>query len=436
MDKQITEIKVDKLFGYYNYELVKSHETMEPLFILYGDNGTGKTTILDMLISLLSPVAGYGFKSKLAQIKFSTFSVRFSNDLTISAKREENNLLGSYTVTINECGEISEFLCEADEDNEITQPANEKDNGSTQLLRKLNNLNLSIIHLSDSRKLTSYDNNVLDHEIVNWPSNIYPNHIFIKSEKAKDHRREIDINASISSFEKQIKNNVLNSTKAGDRNTNSIYSELLKRVSSNDKEVTKDDLSQLLMRLSEIKIESDKYFELGLLSELEVQEIEKTINNNIYIDVKIELLFNILDPYVELLQSRLDALKPIYETIKRFIDSVNDYFPNKYITYNLSDGFTLKDRFISEPIKFSHLSSGEKQLIILLCNVVNESPNASILIIDEPEISLNVKWQRKLIHTLLDLSEGKNVQFVFSSHSIELLSSHRKSVCKLVHKEK
>lgn len=433
---EITEIKVDKLFGYYNYELIKSHDTMEPLLILYGDNGTGKTTILNMLISLLSPVPGEGFKTQLANIKFSKFSIKFSNGLVIVAKREEPTLIGSYTVSINENGEISEFLCKADEDNTIRQNANDPHESGLLLLKKLKSLNLSIIHLSDSRRLTSFEDN--NHEDIDW--DIVQKELYIPSsrhiKKIKEDRRQIDINASISLFEKQIKNNVLNSTKIGDKNTNSIYSELLKRVSRSTNKVNKDDLSSLLDKLTEIKIESDKYFELGLLSELEVQEIQNTITNNIHSDLKSELLFNILDPYIELLRSRLDALKPIYETIKKFISSVNDYFPNKYVEYNLSNGFTLKDRFIAEPINFTSLSSGEKQLIILLCNVVNESENASILIIDEPEISLNVKWQRKLIHTLLELSEGKNVQFVFSSHSIELLSSHRKSVCKLVHIEK
>lgn len=437
MNTQITEIKVEKLFGYYNYELIKSHETMEPLFILYGDNGTGKTTILDMLINLLSPVRGEGYKSQLAKVKFSKFSVKFSNGLFISADREPDTLIGSYTVTVDEFGKINKFLCKANEKNEIVVNLdNEYNYESTHLLEKLKSLNLSIIHLSDSRRLTNYDEYIRSDN--DWT--ISRNELYIKAAKDlnlhSEDKRQIDIKHSISTFERQIKNNVLNSTKTGDKNTNSIYSELLKRVSLNHNNISEDDLSNLLIKLSEIKKESDKYFNLGLLSKLEIQDIENTINQNTNNGIKRELLFNILDPYVELLRSRLDALQPIYDTIQKFINSVNDYFPSKNMAYNLSEGFTITDKFISEPIEFSNLSSGEKQLIILLCNVVNESPKASILIIDEPEISLNVKWQRKLIHTLLELSQGKDVQFVFSSHSIELLTSHKKSVCKLVHKEK
>ena len=51
--------------------------------------------------------------------------------------------------------------------------------------------------------------------------------------------------------------------------------------------------------------------------------------------------------------------------------------------------------------------------------------------IDEPEISLNVKWQRELIQSLLEITEGANVQFIFASHSIELISQHLNRVVKL-----
>jgi len=75
-----------------------------------------------------------------------------------------------------------------------------------------------------------------------------------------------------------------------------------------------------------------------------------------------------------------------------------------------------------------HLSSGEQQLLLLFCNTLVSRARPSIFIIDEPEISLNVKWQRKLVQNLLDVSQGGNTQFIFASHSIELLTQHRDKV--------
>lgn len=51
--------------------------------------------------------------------------------------------------------------------------------------------------------------------------------------------------------------------------------------------------------------------------------------------------------------------------------------------------------------------------------------------IDEPEISLNIKWQRRLVQSLLDIAKGANTQFIFASHSMELLAQHRERVVRL-----
>lgn len=55
----------------------------------------------------------------------------------------------------------------------------------------------------------------------------------------------------------------------------------------------------------------------------------------------------------------------------------------------------------------------------------------SVLIIDEPELSLNIKWQRLLLSALLDIVSGGGVQFVFATHSIDLIGEHLNHMLKL-----
>jgi predicted ATP-dependent endonuclease of OLD family len=58
--------------------------------------------------------------------------------------------------------------------------------------------------------------------------------------------------------------------------------------------------------------------------------------------------------------------------------------------------------------------------------------NSRLFIIDEPEISLNVKWQRQLLDVLLACTSGTSLQFLVATHSIEMVASHRESVARLV----
>ncbi|MBN3927049.1 AAA family ATPase [Nostoc sp. NMS4] len=108
---------------------------------------------------------------------------------------------------------------------------------------------------------------------------------------------------------------------------------------------------------------------------------------------------------------------------------------DKYIRLHVRDGlkiFTQEGKELSPET----LSSGEKQLLLLFCNTLTARDKATIFIIDEPEISLNIKWQRQLIHALLELTKGSQVQFILATHSIELLSRYNNNVVKLVKMEK
>ena len=75
------------------------------------------------------------------------------------------------------------------------------------------------------------------------------------------------------------------------------------------------------------------------------------------------------------------------------------------------------------------------KLLLLFINTITATDQATIFIIDEPEISLNIKWQRKLLNSLLRLSTKSQVQFMIATHSIELLAPNVENVVKLEDQE-
>ena len=109
----ITRIEVEGLFGTYSYTLAPSPLAQSPerLLVLYGDNGSGKTTILTLLFHLLAPDKRAGHKSDVAKIPFSRFAVYFSSAKIpfsrfavyfssgdrVLAKRPEGKVTGSFT---------------------------------------------------------------------------------------------------------------------------------------------------------------------------------------------------------------------------------------------------------------------------------------------------------------------------------------------------
>ena len=114
-----------------------------------------------------------------------------------------------------------------------------------------------------------------------------------------------------------------------------------------------------------------------------------------------------------------------------FVEKINRFFYDKKVSLHVQSGLKITTADNAQEISPDMLSSGEKQLLLLFCNTLTARDKATIFIIDEPEISLNIKWQRQLIRTLLDFSKNSQVQFLFATHSIELLSQYRQQVVKL-----
>lgn len=98
---RIAKIEVEKLFGVYNYTLdCFSNKTEDNLIILYGDNGTGKSTILHLISFLLSNKRRNGHKSQMANIEFKSFKLTFDTGDFILAYRKNSGLQASWVPLI------------------------------------------------------------------------------------------------------------------------------------------------------------------------------------------------------------------------------------------------------------------------------------------------------------------------------------------------
>ena len=65
------------------------------------------------------------------------------------------------------------------------------------------------------------------------------------------------------------------------------------------------------------------------------------------------------------------------------------------------------------------LSSGEKQMLVILLTVLVENRQPYALLMDEPEISLHIEWQQRLISLIRKLNP--NAQIILSTHSPALI---------------
>lgn len=90
----VRSIRIVDLFGRYTYHISVRGAVAPPVILLYGDNGSGKTTVLNLLWNLLSPATNRGHRTALARTPFREFEVVLSNGDSIVSRKTGDSLTG------------------------------------------------------------------------------------------------------------------------------------------------------------------------------------------------------------------------------------------------------------------------------------------------------------------------------------------------------
>lgn len=119
------------------------------------------------------------------------------------------------------------------------------------------------------------------------------------------------------------------------------------------------------------------------------------------------------DANLSALQQRL-VHYPRDERWHRFCDIVDEMFSSTEKTIDRSTPALVMRQWGSD-LDLRLLSSGEKQLLTILLTVYLQSEQPTVLMMDEPEVSLHIEWQQVLIETILKLNP--RAQIILSTHS-------------------
>ncbi|WP_293962010.1 AAA family ATPase [uncultured Fusobacterium sp.] len=112
--------------------------------------------------------------------------------------------------------------------------------------------------------------------------------------------------------------------------------------------------------------------------------------------------------------------------INLYLEKLNLFMNEK--KYSISEDGELKINLSKndKEIRLEELSSGEKQIIILLTETLLQKNKTNIFIADEPEISLHIAWQRILVDTILELNS--EAQIIFATHSPDIVDKKKKYI--------
>jgi len=168
--------------------------------------------------------------------------------------------------------------------------------------------------------------------------------------------------------------------------------------------------SDLLEKLSDSRVKTELDWQIYRLQK-RFLDYQVNIGNRI-----IELLTS-GEPEGQIKAAEVSAPK------KQFQDMIDELFTD---THKKIDRKSNEIQFIqtngngtTEIITPYQLSSGEKQMLAILMTVLVENREPYALLMDEPEISLHIDWQQRLIDLIRELNP--NAQIILSTHSPALI---------------
>jgi predicted ATP-binding protein involved in virulence len=128
---------------------------------------------------------------------------------------------------------------------------------------------------------------------------------------------------------------------------------------------------------------------------------------------------------IERVKDYTNRKEMVTEKINRYLRILNDFFKDsdKEVSFS-EDGylqFTLRSN--EAPRSMHSLSSGEAQLFVIVTHLFFNpfAQEGNVFIIDEPELSLHIQWQELFVSSVM--AANPNVQYIMATHSPSIILS-------------
>ncbi|XZN60506.1 AAA family ATPase [Clostridium perfringens] len=421
---KIETLKIEGLYGEYSYYIKFNNDVT----LIYGSNGCGKTTVLDIITNIIT-----GEVYKLFNYNFKRIQLQYCYDYK---NKSEEIVIEKYDRDL-----ISMTFME--ENIKIERRNNEKEEYFYEypILRKINHI-FNYVYLPLNRVKGLNNRRSLKHRYISdFDERVVRTRISL-GESSMDYVEELirtrffQINSEIANISDEFRNNLLKSLL--DIDIENRVENIRKReenlLNIQDIKQTKNAYIKILKDINEVNDELEakynKFFD----------DFIYEVNNDDYTSEDSKLLkFNEvikIKDIVSMAKKMEDRKARLRQPIEVFLNTINEFISianedKKEIIIN-KDGriyFTVRGKN-NQHINIKYLSSGEKQLITFFANLIfGVNSQNSIFVVDEPELSLHLAWQKMFIPKTMEIN--RNIQLIFATHSPEIIGRYRDKMFKL-----
>jgi predicted ATP-binding protein involved in virulence len=420
---RIKSLKIEKLFGCFDYDIDFKDDNIT---IITGPNGYGKTKCLNIIDAIFNKKFSF-----FINLDFEKISLTLNNEETLHINKgtgeDTNNITISdkehsfsqsknqYDSTIfNRLERILPFLEQIDDDLIFDRRSGKK-------------LTLDGVYAEYADRIPESLRSVMEeNKIPEWletlvkPLTVYmivdqrliSKEPFVEDRYGRPARNELNYVKTIEKFAKKLSNEFEKISRNASRKASELDSLFPFKLINNSEGGKAKDINTVQTALNEITTKRNKLIDFSLENatnetkelKLKPKEIEKNINA--------------LELYIEHENEKLAIYDNILEKIELFQNVIESKeLANKKLQFDFEQGFYFKSLNSNKELPLSQLSSGEQHQIVLLYELIFNVKENTLLLIDEPEISLHVKWQMEFLKNLQAIIELKKMTIAIATHS-------------------
>lgn len=425
----IESLEITSLFEIFNYEI--KYPKNENVLIITGPNGFGKTQVLNILFNLFN--RKFVFFQNLV---FEKITVTLSKKVTIEISKKVINRKSKTKKKSVQLNFIFKKGGEKIEDY-VYSP-----NVDTALLRHLDNF-LPVSRVDKDRWINHRNDHIYSLEqLIEEFSNELPSEFSnsiqrVKSKEANEILDSIDVHLIREQrlFQKVTKSDSRHYSRS-ERDQN-IMTETIQAYSNELRNLINEKIQQSYS----ISQSLDSSYPTRLITEKEkvskeeydkrfadlTEKQEKLTKNGLYESKQKVLGYSKDDSkallvYLNDLEQKLSVFNDLLEKLELFTNILNERrFTFKSIHINREKGFHFKTTN-GKDLKLNQLSSGEQHEVVLLYELIFKTKPSILVLIDEPEISLHVTWQKEFLDDLLRIIKIQNFQVLIATHSPSIIN--------------
>lgn len=129
-------------------------------------------------------------------------------------------------------------------------------------------------------------------------------------------------------------------------------------------------------------------------------------------------------------EAKFRVVEPLLDRLELLTNILNKKFQYKRLEVDRRRGFVVKTRG-GEEVRPDQLSSGEQHELVLLYDLLFGAKDDALVLIDEPEISLHVTWQKSFLSDLREVAALTRQRFIVATHSPSIVGKYSDRMVRL-----